>query len=122
MDVPNHLIDLFNDEVKPFYSAQYRAGPIARHFAASEINRMIAENVIELVPKKWAAKILFARRRERSLCLCVDYRKLNAVRIRGTYLLAFVDKSIDGMEWAAVLSTLHANSGYSQIEINDHNW
>lgn len=48
ISVEMHLIDLLDGDIKPLYSALYRAGLTAGSLAAAKLGRMIRENVSEM--------------------------------------------------------------------------
>lgn len=66
-------------DAKSIHSAQYWAGPKARKFEKHEIDKMLSEGVLHPDQTKWAAPIVFAAKKDGTLGLFVDYRKLNAV-------------------------------------------
>jgi hypothetical protein len=47
----------------------------------------------------------------------VDYRKLNAITVRDSYLLPRMDECIDSLGDAKIFTTLDCNSGYLQIPV-----
>lgn len=68
-----HLIELTSKDTRPFRSAPYRAGLIARQLAAKEKKKMFQEEAIEPVNKEWANQIVFACKTDGSLRFYVDY-------------------------------------------------
>ena len=43
----------------------------------------------------WGAPILFVRKKDGSLCMCIDYRQLNKVTIKNKYPLPRIDDLFD---------------------------
>ena len=43
----------------------------------------------------WGALVLFAKKKDRSLRLCIDYRKLNRATIKNEYPLPRIDNLFD---------------------------
>jgi hypothetical protein len=56
-------------------------------------------------------------KKDETLCLCVDYRPLNAVTIKNKYPLPRIDISFDQLAGAQVFSKIDLRSGYHQIKI-----
>lgn len=52
-----------------------------------------------------------------SFQFCIDFRKLDAVTVRDSYLILQMEGRIDSLGMGTVFSTLDANSGYWQIEL-----
>jgi hypothetical protein len=60
---------------------------------------------------------LFVSKKDKELCLCVDYRPLNAVTIKNKYPLSCIDIPFDQLVGAQVFSKIDLRSGYHQIKI-----
>jgi hypothetical protein len=60
---------------------------------------------------------LFVSNKDKELCLCVDYRLLNAVTIKNKYPLPHIDILFDQLARAQVFSKIDLHSGYHQIKI-----
>ena len=43
----------------------------------------------------WGAPVLFVKKKDESLWLCVDYRKLNRVIVKNKYLVPWIDDLFD---------------------------
>lgn len=82
---------------------------------------MLKYNVAEVSITKWASPIVVAPKDDGSLRYCICYRKLNAATVRDSYPFLQMNECINGPETANVFSTLDANSGYWQIELDENN-
>lgn len=80
---------------------------------------MLDENIIKPAQTEWASPIVFAPKEDENLRFCHDYRKLNAVTKQNAYLIPRLDKCIDSLGEASFFSTLDANSGCWQTEIDE---
>jgi RNase H-like domain found in reverse transcriptase/Reverse transcriptase (RNA-dependent DNA polymerase)/Integrase zinc binding domain/Chromo (CHRromatin Organisation MOdifier) domain/Integrase core domain len=103
---------------KPIHSQPYRAGHRARAAEKEEIDKMLAQGVIEPATGEWASPIVLVPKPDGSLRFCVDYRKLNAITVPDTYPLPRMDECIDSLGDAVVFTTLDCNSGYWQIPVH----
>jgi hypothetical protein len=56
-------------------------------------------------------------KKDEALCLCVDYRPLNAVTIKNKYPLPHIDILFEQLAGAQVFSMIDFCSGYHQIKI-----
>jgi hypothetical protein len=56
-------------------------------------------------------------KKDKELCLCVDYRPLNAATIKNKYPLQRIDILFDQLAGARVFSKIDLRSGYHQIKI-----
>jgi hypothetical protein len=60
---------------------------------------------------------LFVSKKDKDLCLCVDYRPLNAVTIKNKYPLPHIDILFDQLAGVQVFFKINLRSGYHQIKI-----
>jgi hypothetical protein len=65
----------------------------------------------------WGCPALFMLKKDKDLCLCVDYRLLNAVTIKNRYPLPRIDILFDKLVGAQVFSKIDLRSGHQQIQI-----
>jgi hypothetical protein len=56
-------------------------------------------------------------KKDKEMCLCVDYRPLNAVTIKNKYPLPRIDILFDQLAKAQVFSKIDLRSSYHQIKI-----
>ena len=96
-----HRIELIPD-AKPSFQQPYRAGPAQRKLEEEEIKKMLDLKVIEPSNSEWAAPIVFAPKKDGSLRLCIDYRRLNAATIRNSYPIPRIHECIDSLGDATV--------------------
>lgn len=122
MNVPKHQVNRVNDKSMPMHSNLYRAKSTEGYFSAAKIDRMLTKRAIQPVTTKWAAYTLLEPKVDVLLRLCIDYRKVKAVTFRDSYPLPSMDEFIDSLGERIEFSTLNANVGYWQIEIDkqDH--
>jgi hypothetical protein len=67
----------------------------------------------------WGCPALFVSKKDKGLCLCVDYRPLNAVTIMNKYPLPHIDILFDQLAGALAFSKIDLRPGYHQIKIGD---
>jgi hypothetical protein len=65
----------------------------------------------------WGCSALFMEKKDKELCLCVDYRPLNAVTIKNMYPLPRIDIMFNQLARSQVFSKIDLCSKYHQIKI-----
>nr|AAR00610.1 putative reverse transcriptase [Oryza sativa Japonica Group] len=65
----------------------------------------------------WGAPVLFVKKKNGSMRMCVDYRSLNEVTIKNKYPLPRIDDLFDQLKGAKVFSKIDLRSGYNQLKI-----
>nr|CAN61139.1 hypothetical protein VITISV_009489 [Vitis vinifera] len=63
------------------------------------------------------APILFVKKKDGSMRLCIDYRELNKVIVRNKYPLSRIDDLFDQLQGACVFSKIDLQSGYHQLMV-----
>ena len=64
--------------------------------------------------------MLFMKKRDGSLRLCVDYRELNKIMIWNKYPLPRIDDLFDQLRGETFFSKIDMRSGYHQLRIREH--
>ena len=67
------------------------------------------------------ALILFNKKPDGSLCLCVDYQGLNNLTIKNRYLLPLIGELLDRLDRAKRFTQLDLTSAYYQMRIKEGN-
>ena len=60
----------------------------------------------------WDTPVLFAKKKDKTLRLCIDYRQLNRVTIKNRYPLLTIDDLFDQLRGAWVYSKMELRTGY----------
>ena len=67
----------------------------------------------------WGALVLFAKKKDKTLRLCIDYRQLNRVTIKNRYPLPRIDDLFDQLRGARVYSKKDLRTDYHQLRVRD---
>ena len=64
--------------------------------------------------------VLFEKKKDKTLRLCIDYRQLNRVTVKNRYLLPRIDDLFDQLRGARVYSKIDLRTGYHQLRVGRH--
>ena len=64
---------------------------------------------------------MFAKKKDKTLLLCIDYRQLNRVTIKNRHPLPMIDDLFDQLRGAWVYSKIDFHTGYHQLRVREAN-
>ncbi|KAJ9512237.1 hypothetical protein QJQ45_012789 [Haematococcus lacustris] len=82
-----------------------------------QLDELLAKGYIRPSTSPFGSAVLFVRKKDGSLRLCVDYRALNQLTIKNRYPLPRIDDLLDQLAGARVFSKIDLKSGYHQIRV-----
>ena len=109
--INDHPIDLIDDKQPP-YGPIYSLGPVELETLKTYIETNLANGFIRPSKSPAGAPILFIRKKDGSLRLCVDYRDLNNLTIKNRYPLPLIDESLDRLGRAKHFTQLDLTNAY----------
>ena len=117
-EINTHAIDL-EEGKQPPYGPIYSLGPVELEILKTYIKTNLANSFIRPSKSPAGAPILFDKKPNGSLCLCIDYWGLNNIIIKNRYLLLFVSKSLDHLGRAKRFTQLDLTSANHQMRIKE---
>ncbi|KAA3466153.1 Retrotransposon protein [Gossypium australe] len=85
----------------------------------AQLQELIDRGFARLSFSPWGAPVLFVKKKDGSMRMCVDYRELNKVTIKNKYPLPRIDDLFDQLKGAIVFSKIDLSSGYYQLRVKD---
>ncbi|KAH9658749.1 Endonuclease [Citrus sinensis] len=103
----------------PISIAPYRMAPAELKELKIQLQELVDKEFIRPSVSPWGAPVLFVKKKDGTLRLCVDYRQLNKVTVRNKYPLPRIDDLFDQLQGAHVFSKIDLRSGYHQLRIKE---
>ena len=100
------------NDAKPVKLPPYRLPYAYREQVRKELDEMLDSGIIEKSTSEWASPIVLVKKKDGTLRMCVDYRRLNSVSQVDAYPMPRIDDLIDGLGQARFISTLDLTKGY----------
>jgi len=82
-----------------------------------QLDELLQKGFIRPSVSPWGAPVLFVKKKDGTLRLCIDYRELNKITIKNKYHLPRIDDLFDQLQGARVFSKIDLRSGYHQLRI-----
>lgn len=102
---------------RPIRLPPYRLPHAYREAVQQELKDMLEQGIIEPSRSAWAAPIVLVPKKDSSLRLCVDYRRLNTVTPTDAYPMPRIEDLIDQFGKAKFITTLDLTRGYLQVPV-----
>eukprot|EP00253_Pinus_taeda_P015609 PITA_15609 len=115
---PNKNIDFTIELVPgaaPVSQAPYRMRVPELTELKMQLQELLDKDYIRPSVSPWGALVLFVKKKDGALWMCIDYRQLNKLTIKNKYPLPRIDELFDQVKGATVFSKIDLRSGYHQI-------
>ncbi|XP_042968946.1 uncharacterized protein LOC122301604 [Carya illinoinensis] len=112
----DHQIEM-EPGAKPPAKAPYRMSPPELEELRRQLKELLDAGFIQPSKAPYGAPVLFQKKHDGSLRLCIDYRALNKVTIKNKYPIPLIADLFDQLGHAKYFSKLDLRSGYYQVRI-----
>ena len=103
--------------IAPVSIAPYRMAPTELKELKTQVQKLLDKGFIRPSISPWGAPVLFVKKKDGSLRLCINYRQLNKVTIKNKYPLPRIDDLFDQLKGAKFFSKIDLRSGYYQLGV-----
>ncbi|KAJ9535787.1 hypothetical protein OSB04_un001056 [Centaurea solstitialis] len=90
----------------PVAKAPYRPTPAEMQELSSQIQDLLDKGFIQPSSSPWRAPVLFVKKKDGSLRMCIDYRELNKLTIKNRYPLPRIDDLFDQLQGTSFFSKI----------------
>ncbi|XP_070053920.1 uncharacterized protein [Nicotiana tomentosiformis] len=99
-------------DTQPISIPPYRMAPAELKELKEQLQELLNKGFIRPSVSPWGAPVLFVKKKDGSMRMCVDYKQLNKVTVKNKYLLPRIDDLFDQLQGARVFSKINLKSGY----------
>ena len=116
--INTYTIDL-EEGKQPPYGPIYSLGPVELETFKTYIETNLANSFIRLSKFPAGAPILFDKKVNGNLCLCINYQGFNNITIKNWYLLLLIGEFLDCLGRAKRFTQLDLTSAYHRMKIKE---
>ena len=103
----------------PISMTPHRMAPVELQELRFQLQELLDKGFIIPSTSPWGAPVIFAKKKDKTLRLCIDYRQLNKVTIKNRYLLSRIDYLFDQLRGARVYSKIDLRTCYHQLRVRE---
>ena len=100
---PRRVVDFgieLHPGTSPISRTLHRMAPVELQELRVQLQELLDKGFIRPSTSPWGASVLFAKKKDKTLRLCIDYRHLNRVTIKNRYPLPRIDDLFDQLRGA----------------------
>ncbi|GJV90448.1 putative reverse transcriptase domain-containing protein [Tanacetum coccineum] len=105
--------------VTPIVKSPYRLAPSEMQELSGQLQELQDKGFIRPSHSPWGAPVLFVKKKDGSLRMCIDYRELNKLTIKNRYPLPRIDDLFDQLQGSRYFSKIDLRSGYHQLRVHE---
>ncbi|KAG2190783.1 hypothetical protein INT47_012934, partial [Mucor saturninus] len=110
-----HVIN--TGEAEPTSKPPFKMSPRELDELKKQLKELLDLGLIRPSSSPWGAPILFVKKKDGAMRMCVDYRALNKVTIRNNHPLPRIDECLERLRGSNHFTSLDLKSGYHQVRI-----
>jgi hypothetical protein len=114
----DHRIELTQTS-PPTLRAVYRMSPLELDELKKQLDELIAAGFVRPSKSPFGAPVLFVKKKDGTMRMCVDYRDLNRITVKNRYPLPRVEELFDMLKGSKYYSKIDLRSGYHQVRIDE---
>lgn len=96
------------------YILAYQMAPAEWKNINLQLKDLLGKGFIQSILSPWGTLVLFMKKNDWSLMICIDYHQLNKVIIKKKYPLPWIDELFDQFQGATYFSKIYFKSRYHQ--------
>ena len=121
---PEREVDLSIEVVQgttPISRTPYRMAPTELKELKTQLQELLDKGFIRPSVSRWGVPVLFVKKKDGTLRMCIDYRQINKVTVKNKYPLPRIEYLFDQLRGASVFSKIDLRSGYYQLRVKEVN-
>ena len=117
--VTKYKIVLKDLDTPPLKEQFCRIPPPQLDEVREHLKLMLDAGVVQWSNSPWCNTVVLVRKKDRSLCFCIDFRRLNVLTVKDSHPLPRIYETLKSLVGAAHYSTFDLNSGFWQVPMDE---
>nr|GFA88017.1 putative reverse transcriptase domain-containing protein [Tanacetum cinerariifolium] len=101
----------------PVVKSPYQLAPLEMLELSNQLKEIQEKGFIRPSHSPWGAPVLFVKKKDNALRMCIDYRELNKLTIKNCYPLPRIDDIFDQLQGVCCFSKIDLRLGYNQLRV-----
>ena len=114
-----HKIILKDPDTLPFKERFHRILPPQLDEVREHLKLMLDAGVVQPSYSPWCNAVVLVRKKDGSLCFCINFRRLNALTMKDSHPLPRICETLESLARVAYYSTFDLNSGFWQVPMDE---
>ncbi|GJR53976.1 putative reverse transcriptase domain-containing protein [Tanacetum coccineum] len=103
----------------PVVKSPYRLAPSEMLELSNQLKELQEKGFIRPSHSPWGAPVLFVKKKDGAMRMCINYRELNKLTIKNRYPLPRIDDLFDQLQGMCCFSKIDLRSGYHQLRVRE---
>ena len=119
---PQRDVDFYielHPSTSPISMTPHRMALVELQELKVQLQELLDKGFIRPSTSPWGAPVMFAKKKDKTLRLCIDYRQLNRVMIKNRYPLPRIDDLFDQLRGVRVYSKIDLRTRYHQLRVRE---
>ena len=105
-------------EAAPRRSHPYRVPDRLKEGVRAEVNKLVELGIVVPSTSPWASPVVPVPKKDGSVRVCIDYRKLNEVTSADPYYMASMEEILERVGSSKIISKIDLCKGFYQVEVD----
>ena len=99
--------------------APYMMAPAELKELKVQLQELLDKGFVRPSVSRWGAPVLFMKKKDGTLRMCIDYWQINKVTVKNNHSLSRIEDLFYQLKGAGVFSKIDLRSGYYQLRVKD---
>ena len=112
------MLEIDTGSAAPRGSHPYRVPDRLKEGVRSEVEELVELGIVVPSTSPWASPVVPVPKKDGTVRVCIDYRKLNEVTVADPYYMTTMDEIVERIGASKVMSKLDLAKGFYQVEVD----